>query len=399
MNKTDASALSYAISFLLLVGLMTSGALFMASTNKMMEVSLMKSEHLLFDNYCAFKKAIYNQTQSTQVIIHNSGDTSKFSSKPWGAFRVVSVETKNNKKVVKKSAIIGYSATSETSTLYCSDRSSSIQLAGDTKLNGLCFVPKKGVKRANLSGKNYLYSELIYGSTQEAESHIPKLNTNDFHLEKTKINSKSISQLKDTLYSFFEPVHLFQNTSSVILEGQHRGNLIIQSFDFIDVRKDAVLEHVILVAPRVRFESGFQGSVQVYAENEVICEPNVILTYPSSIIVQSKSEEKSLVNLGKGVEVYGAILLFNNDKNWRKMPSLLMQESTIAGLTYVEGQIQSSGNIHGTIYTEQFNLNQGGGQYVNYILDTHIQPIALKDFAYPYWKSQDLTHPEIIEWL
>lgn len=397
MRKIKSSALGYAISFLLLVGLITSGALFIAAFNKVLERSFSKSESLLFDNFSALKKASYNPSSRTNTIYHKSGDTSFISSQAWGAFKVINVLTKNKFRAIKKSALVGYSPKLELPSLYCVDRSSGVQLAGDTKLEGLLYLPKKGLIRARLTGKNYQYPQLNYGQIKESDIHLPSLNQEGYNIDRSKVNVEILSELKDSVHSFFNPTQLYQSSSPIFINGEFHGNLIIQSFDSIYIQKQAQLDHIILIAPKVRFESGFKGSVQVYAEQSITCEENVILDYPSSLIINSISSSSVSINLDQNSEVYGAVLVFGNGVR-NDAPCIVMKDSEIGGLVYCKGQIQSSGNIYGSIFTEKFSLNYGGGKYVNYILDTHIEPIDLKDFAYPYWEDQGLTHPEIIEW-
>src|SRR5687767_14346479 len=85
-----AAALSYAIVFSLLVGLICSGVLFIAATQKKIEVLQTNKEYVLFDSYSAVRYGMYVLApgDSTQYI-HSSGDTSEVKHLKWGAFSMI----------------------------------------------------------------------------------------------------------------------------------------------------------------------------------------------------------------------------------------------------------------------------------------------------------------------
>ena len=106
LNSVSASAMGYAISFLLLIGLICSGVLFVASANKRLERNYSVQEHLVFDNYFSLLYGA-KQENGTYFLNHPTGDSSTICVKNWGVFNVVEVRTHHRQNELIKTALIG----------------------------------------------------------------------------------------------------------------------------------------------------------------------------------------------------------------------------------------------------------------------------------------------------
>ena len=82
-SHIPASALGYAIAFMLLVGLVTSGILFISSVNKRLEMNYTLDEHLLLNNYFSLQFGATSPHTGKQQLIHSSGDTTQITRKSW----------------------------------------------------------------------------------------------------------------------------------------------------------------------------------------------------------------------------------------------------------------------------------------------------------------------------
>ncbi|MFH6996253.1 hypothetical protein ACHRWY_27650, partial [Flavobacterium sp. FlaQc-48] len=91
-----------------------------------------------------------------------------------------------------------------------------------------------------------------------------------------------------------------------------KGNFILRSEDSIRVKKNTVLEDVILIAPKITFEEGFKGTVQAFASKGIELEEKVTLKYPSVICVYNESPDESKIKIKKGCYITGAVVLFGN---------------------------------------------------------------------------------------
>ena len=92
-GRIPSSALGYAIAFMLLIGFVTSGVLFISSTNKRLEINYALREHMLLNNYLSIQHGARNQEAGGQLLVHSSGDSTMITRKNWGAYRVVVAET------------------------------------------------------------------------------------------------------------------------------------------------------------------------------------------------------------------------------------------------------------------------------------------------------------------
>jgi hypothetical protein len=405
-----AAALSYAIVFALLVGLIGSGILFISSTQKRIEITHTQSERLLFDSYSAIQIAKNELVGNDSTIYdHQNGNTSLLKSKIWGAFTLITSKTQHVDRKKERVAFLGSQLEEKLSCLYLPGRSGSLKICGETRLEGKVYSPNKRVERAYIGGKNYKYDKLVFGEILEAEEYLPPLKSEikNLTLESfTKGLFKNDFLAKDSSYSFFQPTQFYTSIESVRIESDISGNVIIHSFDSIIVSKEAKLKSVLLISPIVFFESGFIGEVQVLAHEHITLEKNVKLNYPSALVLnelESKNDNLSrTIFIDEDSQVIGGILLTSQKKDFRKPPFLqLMNNSIVGGLVYVQGATNPQGKIIGSLFTESIRLKLGGSIYSNHLLDALISYDKLpKDFLYPNWfNTSTKSELKVIQWL
>lgn len=406
-KHTDASALGYAITFLLLVGLVCSGVLFIASVNKRIELNYSLEEHLVFDNLFAINSAAQRPQNGQFQYAHPSGDTSEIMVRNWGAFRVVVARTHHHNRSLVKSAIIGNRSVYSYATVYLPDTRQTIKVCGDTRIEGTVYAGERAVERGYITGKNYTGEKLVYGETKKSEKYLPELipDVQNLTLESyIKGTTKIDFPQRDTTFTFGQPTQLVSSIDPIIVNRNLSGNLIIHSFDSIFVNAGVQLENLILIAPKVRFEKGFRGSVQVVAHEEVHLEEDVKLIYPSTVTLNEISENSVRVPRGiylqEGSLVVGGILLVSQKPNFRAPLELKIDHATVGGLIYNVGETEVRGKVHGYIYTNGFSLRAGGGEYKNHLLDAEINSTKLpEELLLPQWiKHKEPLKGELITW-
>ena len=190
----------------------------------------------------------------------------------------------------------------------------------------------------------------------------------------------------------------------LVLEQNLEGNIILHSFDSIFVRSTARLRNVILIAPRIRFEKGFKGEVQAIAHEQITVEENVYLSYPSVLVLNelntNENQTNSRITIQSKAKVLGGVLLVSQKMEKRRPIQLSMKDALIAGVVYNQGQCEIVGKIAGAIYTSQFFLKIGGGEYINHILDAHISLDLLpKEFVLPRFIETTVHQPIIVSWV
>src|SRR5690606_31732572 len=80
----------------------------------------------------------------------------------WGIFEKISVVSKQKNKSFTKIAFAGgqYPA-KERLALYLKDDNRPLVVVGNTKIEGLAYIPKQGVRSGNISGTSYFSKTLI----------------------------------------------------------------------------------------------------------------------------------------------------------------------------------------------------------------------------------------------
>jgi hypothetical protein len=240
--------------------------------------------------------------------------------------------------------------------------------------------------------------KLLYGEQKKSEKYLPKIKSlyQNLSLENFIKDSKKIDGItKDTVFEFDQETSLYTSIEPIYLVNNIKGNIIIHSFDSIFISSECKLENVILISPKVRFEKGFSGSVQVIAHEQIICEEDVRLTYPSTLVLNETKMNLDKANSGivlkENVQVRGGILLLSQSSNFRKPIRLnIDSKSLVAGLIYNQGETEIKGKVIGHLYTASFNLKAGGGEYSNHLLDVLISSDKLpKGFIIPDWLDEE----------
>ena len=172
--------------------------------------------------------------------------------------------------------------------------------------------------------------------------------------------------------SFFNAVKEIQ-IKSVLSNTIIKGNFILRSEDSIRVKKSAILEDVILIAPKITFEEGFKGTVQAFAAKGIELEEKVILNYPSVLCVYNESTDEAKIKIKKECQLTGAVVLFGNsnvdiDKNTIEID----ENGLLLGNLYCSGKLMLKSNVYGSVYTNRFFLKTASSSYENMISDIEI---------------------------
>lgn len=389
----QAFALGYAISFLLLVGLICTGVLFITSANKRLEMNYLLEEHMLLNNYVSLHYGAGMQDAGSKIFTHTSGDTSEVTVRNWGAFRAVTSVTYHGQRLVEKSAMVGRLMEEPLPALYLPNRKQVVKLCGKTLIEGDVFSSSRGFERGHIANSHFEGDKLLHGTLRESERELPKLKSyvHDLDYEHLTKGAVKIEALQtDSSFRFTEPTSLMTSMEAIHLKLKLEGNLIVHSFDSIFVSASASLNHVILMAPVIRFEKGFHGCVQAIANERISCEEGVELRYPSALILEEKNsgdqDRSHGIFIEKDASVLGGVLLLSENPNFRHPVYLLIDQATVGGLVYNVGESELKGSIIGSLYTNELALKLGGGEYKGYFWNATLSSKQLpEDFVLPDW--------------
>jgi hypothetical protein len=403
-----ASAMTYAILLMLFIALFCMTILSISSGSKWLIKGQQNKEQVIANLFSGLSYALHQDIEGGQEYII-AGDTVLLRSQPWGIYSVITVTAwKNNYRKIK-SYLIGQ-ASDNTYALYLADTDQPLKITGNTLLKGKVSLPKKGVDRAYVEGKNFKGKELIEGQTEKSEKSLPKLNEQWAKIDvlefyKTYDYTYMYELPFDSIFPFSESVIVYESPNSFSLSNQTlSGNLILCSQDSIYVRNTAELDNLLLIAPVIRVEKGFKGSLQLYATDRIEIEEDVVLQYPSSLYLQDKDknfrrEFDAQIHLHKNSIVSGGIVITSESPDFRSPVKLLIDEDvTVSGFVYNQGITQHQGQIWGTLYTKQFFLKTKSSSYINHLIDATIDRTMLPSFfVLPSILETDKTQKVLIK--
>ena len=217
-----------------------------------------------------------------------------------------------------------------------------------------------------------------WGKNNLSDVRLPEINPNFRKTFKDIITTKKMlfehEKSKDSIFfnSFYnvtKEVYLKSIVSNVIF----KGNFVLRAKDSIRVQKSAILEDVILIAPKITFEEGFKGTVQAFATKEIELEQKVSLNYPSVVCVFNENKNESLIKIKQDCKVTGAVVLFGNTMETINRNNIeIDQNGLIFGDIYCSGRLCLKSKIFGSVYTNRFFYKTASSTYDNTIADIEI---------------------------
>ncbi|WP_456442542.1 hypothetical protein [Psychroserpens sp.] len=321
-------------------------------------------------------------------LTNNKGKTLKAHREFWGVFERVTSVSKIKNNVIKKIALIGgVQKKKDRTALYVQDNNMPLVVVGNTKISGLSYLPKKGVKSGSISGHSYYGSQLIYGNTKTS-NYIPRLfsettdqiaNISNQYLVVKPDQFLNITSGNIYRNSFFKPVQfIFSNSEIKLISTNFIGNILIQSKTKIVVENSSILKDVILIAPEIEIQNGVKGNFQAFGSKSIIIGSNVILDYPTALVlnenetqssqISNSNKKKSKVLLRSNSIVKGSIIYLGQPKpNNYESQIELEENATVYGELYCNQNIDLKGTVFGSVYTNNFITKQSGSIYQNHI--------------------------------
>ncbi|EGV42210.1 hypothetical protein BZARG_385 [Bizionia argentinensis JUB59] len=335
----------------------------------------------------------------------------------WGVFEKVTTISKIKKNIFKRTALIGAAQSKNNRTvLYVQDNNKPLVLVGNTKIEGVAYLPKRGVKNGNISGHSYYGSQLIYGPTKTS-TRLPKIfsetKTQIKEIENliSKIEQNQFINLKvDGSYknSFLKPVQVIFSNETIVLNAiQLTGNIIVQSKAKIIINASCTLKDIVLIAPEIEIKNNVKGNFQAIASKNILVGNNVLLEYPSALALTGNVAEKptnlnlienNRIIIDDDTIIKGLVLYLGVSKpNNHDVQVELKEKSKIIGEVYCNQNLELKGTVFGTVYTNNFIARQFGSIYQNHIYNGKIKVSELpeKYVGLPFNNSKK----SVLKWL
>lgn len=289
---------------------------------------------------------------------------------PWGAYEVLVSEGISGRETTRSAELVGSVNLDTASALTLIDHGKPLSLCGKTRLEGTCYLPRSGVKRAYIEGKNYVGSDLVYGERLVSAGVFPESRWIVF---KTPDNVEALHfdelQSRNIDRSFHKTTLLIWSEDEIYLDRiEVNGNIIVKSDTRVIISESCELQNCIVQAPEVIIEDGFIGAMQVFSNN-VIVGDNVSLRYPSSIFCEPVKLENG-VSIGANSTFVGEVQLRSNEGE--KHLISIESQSRMVGTVITNSVVELKGVIEGELITEGFLLRTPSATYRNHLLDATV---------------------------
>ncbi|MHA7057055.1 hypothetical protein ACWGOQ_0007540 [Aquimarina sp. M1] len=335
-----------------------------------------------------------------------------------GAWTKTFSEVILRQRKVSKVAFSGAVLNQKTPNLYLVNKNAPLVVVGNTRLEGISYVPKQGIKAGNISGTYYQGSSLYYGRTIESKEIIPELD-NQWHSYLESLlkggyikEDLMISLEKEVKNSFHNTPKVIYSQKSIILGDEKiSGNVIIQSASSIIITAASQLTDVVLIAPTIIVQDYTKGRFQLIASKKIKVGKQCHLSYPSSITLLDKNSTPKVnqangsqnripdFSIDKNTIIEGSISYLQKKSAIRdRIKTHLKVESNvkIIGEVYCQGNIEFLGTVQGSLYTQQFIAHQSGSVYLNHLYNGKVLVNPIRKYAGLPFKN---SKKSIAKWL
>ncbi|MDY8138464.1 hypothetical protein [Aquimarina sp. 2201CG5-10] len=388
----QAGSLLYAIYICVIIAILSGGLIYIFTINKTLATRQSVKEQLIdrcdscLDYFLSNSSELEN-TDSKKVDLFDDGLLCQFKKERWGMFSTLSGKAYFRKDTIEKKYIVGQTIKKNPLALYMCDFGEELKISGSTKIKGNVKLPKKRYKVVNILGNQQVNDPKLEGNITLSSQNLPKISPPQLIYPKNILET-TLTKLKNS-----EPVYrgfdkktavVYLDKREVLDRMQIKGNFIIKSLDTVYIDDTTKLEDVIIQAPKVVVEKGFEGSIQIYADKEVEIEPEVKLRYPSCIVIQASTRDyEKKVTIAEDVEIYGGIVIDGSSFRERQNNYVNIDEnSLVVGDVYCNGVMELKGSIIGTLYTHKLQLETRSSKYADVILNGVVDVTELpEDFV------------------
>ncbi len=416
-----AASLFYAIVISLIIAIVSSSLILYSyltriefdnlKINQNLELNVMSGLQLLMGS----QSLVEPNTSKTIDLFGNKTDSVLLIRKSWGAHEVIISKAFLGNRSVQKIAEIGYYPdTTNSYSLYLADGDSPLALCGSTLIKGTAYLPKAGVKVAYIEGQNFVGKQLVQGPIKTSKPQLPEFNNllnDDIQAMLSghfgKIDDSTIvcerEFPKDSLKNSFEhaTLHLTGSGSFVLGNCYYFGNIIVTTDKQITIRASAVLNNILVCAPKVIVESGFRGNIQIFAADTILIETGVTLYYPSvlGVVVNERSSRSPVIIMNDKDTIGGNVFVYKMG-NQEKIPGIIIHNgAVIQGLVYSNGYVDLKGTIYGSLMCNKIVLSTPSGFYENHLLNAVIDASRLSPYFVGINLVKESQEKKIAKWL
>lgn len=375
-----AHSLLYAVYVCLLVAVLCGGLLLLSNLYNQLNLYFVTHESLYISNQSTVNYALGTSLVADEAVLteEETGIQSQFSVKNHGLLPLLLTQSFVKNDTIASVHFVGQKVANTNTALYMANFTQPLNLSGDVTLKGTVFMPTERSKESYINNKPNKIS--IKGEKNISEIQLPALSDKCKSIFESRNSYKTtftaIEKKSDSIYvnSFFNETIEFQLSTTTLENKIIKGNFIISSNDSIYIRKNNILEDVIIIAPKVAIEAGFEGTIQVFAKESLTIEQEVTLNYPSVVALYNTKEDKNAFMLiEEEFKIAGLVMLFGNDLVHLDENTLEIKEKgKIMGTIYCTGILTLKSDVYGSVYTSKLNHKTTSSSYSNTLADITI---------------------------
>lgn len=392
-----SSALYISLIISILIAIICGSVLLAAYMYRMHESKMIRHERLLRNVTSASLLVLrdsftYDKVQRIQLFESKDewDDSVILEKRQWGIYELGLVTSFKNGDSIKKAFLIGSPLKDTISALYIADEDRPVSISGKSRIEGVAYLPKSGIKAAYVGDASYEGKQLVYGKVLESTRELPLPDTILINKLNELLSGRALQyepilpgSLTNSSFNSIMRIHL-PVKHSLISKCRIKGNVIISSDSLIKVDALSSLDQVILVAPHVKILSGFKGRLQIIASDSISVGDSVKLSYPSALVL-IKSDTAGFqprISVGRNSVVQGQLFA------WEKSRSQMMPLIEIGDSSVIKGEIWSKGYVQlgkksavsGSVSAIRLTANISSIIYENYLIDATINRSSLSKY-------------------
>ncbi len=301
----------------------------------------------------------------------------------WGLFETgISRAMQGSHQQMLASLIAAQPDSTSRATLYLTDEKRSLTLAGEARLSGICYLPEAGIRTTYLEGKGFTGIQPDTKSIRHSSSQMPGLPEQIREQLRAQQDGYGTAlpfqHLTSPLQrSFADPTLVFSTQTSTGIAGNLRGNIVLHSTETLVLTTASQLENVIVLARKIIVEAGFQGQVQLFAQDTLEVQSGARLLYPSVTSVHPSDGHKGLLKIAPQAIVEGIVLVSTAGTD-ESLISLFRNHlkvekgAQIIGHVYCDGLTTFAGILYGSLVSRRMILQTPSALYENHLMDAEL---------------------------
>ena len=303
----------------------------------------------------------------------------KVTQKAWGLYEVVTVETADGR--ARRSGIFGLRQPhADDCVLWYRNDNGAVTVTGRSHIGGVAYLPDNGLIYGQMQSVFFDGERLPLSNIRKSGEAMPPTDREATRLiaELFALGEETAgASLPDSITVSFHRDEAEIISTAEIYDNYLAGQVIITG-GRVDIRSDAALWDVLVVADEIRVEDGFRGSVQLFARDSVLVGRSVELVHPSGIYAEKYAA------LGDGSMVNGYLIVnYTGEEQIMQPVCRKSRLSRVRGLFYCSGIAQFQGITSGGAYLWRSIYYSPQGYYSDFLYDVSL--LENRETAYPFW--------------